>query len=101
MYKIFTLNKRASITYETESSLKVWNNTEVCLTVIRCILFLKVSCEATLVSRSPSSKGHLMSTLRVLIVANYFHKRQKELNSKLLRQLGVQLGKYRLYFYEG
>lgn len=69
---------------------------EVCLTPIRCILFLNLSCEAASISRSLSSKEHLLSTPRVLIVANYFQKNQKKVKNKRLLKLSMQLGKVRI-----
>lgn len=60
------------------------------------ILFLKLSCEATIISTSQSSKGCLLSTARILIVANYFQNNQKELNSTLVLKRSMQLRKVRI-----
>jgi len=102
IYKIFILNKNLCHFPCTKWKVVLMCGTTLCntrgvLTIIRCILFLKLSCEATSISRSPSSKGHLLSTPRVLIVANYFQKNQKELNSKLLLKLSTRLRKVRIF----
>lgn len=60
------------------------------------ILFLKLSCEATIISTSQSSEGCLLSTARILIVANYFQNNQKELNSTLVLKRSMQLRKVRI-----